>query len=71
MKFLIAAAASLALTTTAMAAAYRIETLGMAKASTAKSDQTQSIEVAAKEKKPGPSSKPSRPANKKSSYDHS
>lgn len=39
MKFLIVAAASLALTGTAMAAAYPVETLGMAKAATAKSYQ--------------------------------
>ncbi|WP_457583576.1 hypothetical protein [Ensifer canadensis] len=69
MKFLIAAAASLTLTSTAMAAVYPVETLGMAKASTANSYQAQSIEVAAGGKKPGLGGKPSRPANKKSYYD--
>ncbi|MGH8856396.1 MAG: hypothetical protein ACREWI_19210 [Telluria sp.] len=68
MKFLIAAAASLALTGTAMAAAYPAETLGMAKASTAKSYQAQSIEVAGGGNKPGVGGKPSRPAGNRSNY---
>lgn len=66
MKFLIAAAASLALTGTAMAAAYPVETLGMAKASSGKPHQAESIDVAAREKKPGLGGKPSRPAGNRS-----
>lgn len=67
MKFLIAAAASLVLTATSVAAAYPTATSGAVTASGAKSDQARPMEVAAAGKKPGIGT-PSRPANKKSKY---
>lgn len=68
MKFLIAAAASLALTASAMAAAYPTETSGAATASGARPYRAQPIEVAAGKQKPetGGSTRPAR--NKSNAY---